>query len=73
MLTEVENELLSRVGPGTPMGNLMRQYWLPVNYSYEAEPDGQPIRVRLLGEDLLAWRDSDGVPAFTRPMPTSRC
>mgnify|MGYP000974912652 CR=1 FL=1 len=66
MLTNEENELLSRIGPGTPMGKLMRQYWLPANYSYETEPDGQPIRVRLLGEDLLAWRDTNGVPAFTQ-------
>jgi phthalate 4,5-dioxygenase oxygenase subunit len=66
MLTREENELLSRVGAGTPMGELMRQYWIPANYSYETEPDGQPIRVRLLGEDLLAWRDTDGTPAFTQ-------
>lgn len=43
MLTSEENDLLSRVGPGTPMGELMRQYWLPVNYTHEAEPDGQPL------------------------------
>jgi phthalate 4,5-dioxygenase len=47
------------------MGELMRQYWLPALYSWELEPDGPPQRVRLLGEDLIAWRDSDGSAAFT--------
>ncbi len=66
MLTRKENELLSQVGEGTPMGQLMRQYWMPVIYDWELEPDGQPQRVRVLGEDLLAWRDTNGVPAFTQ-------
>ena len=65
MLTRDENELLCRVGPGTPMGELMRQYWMPVIYDWELEPDGQPQRVRVLGEDLLAWRDTDGRPSFS--------
>ena len=68
MLTTEEMDLLCRVGPGTPMGELMRRYWLPVNYEWEAEPDGQPLRVRVLGEDLLAWRDTNGVPAFTQDL-----
>ena len=66
MLTRDENELLCRVGPGTPMGELMRQYWMPVIYDWELEPDGQPQRVRVLGEDLLAWRDTDGRPSFSQ-------
>ncbi len=66
MLTQEETDFLCRVGPGTPMGDLMRQYWLPVTYTWELEPDGQPQRVRVLGEDLLAWRDSNGAPAFTQ-------
>ncbi|MDE2900977.1 MAG: Rieske 2Fe-2S domain-containing protein, partial [Chloroflexota bacterium] len=66
MLTREENELLCRVGPGTPMGELMREYWMPVTYDWELEPDGQPQRVRVLGEDLLAWRDTEGRPAFTQ-------
>ena len=66
MLTREENELLSQVGKGTPMGELMRQYWMPVIYDWELEPDGQPQRVRVLGEDLLAWRDTNGTPAFTQ-------
>ena len=61
MLSREENELLTRVGPGTPMGDLMRQYWQPALLSSELpEPDGPPVRVRLLGEDLVAFRDSHG-------------
>src|SRR5947208_615519 len=61
MLTAEETELLTRVGPGTPMGELLRRYWLPACLSEEiAEPDGDPVRVRLLGEDLVAYRDSGG-------------
>ena len=63
MLSHADNQLLSRVGPGTPMGTLLRQYWQPVLLSAElAEPDGPPVRVRLLGEDLIAFRDSGGRP-----------
>jgi nitrite reductase/ring-hydroxylating ferredoxin subunit len=64
MLSKDNIDLLSRVGPGTPMGDLMRQYWLPLVYSWEIRPDGEPLRVRLLGEDLIAWRDSNGKPGF---------
>src|SRR2546425_2378975 len=61
MLSREENDLLTRVGPGTPMGNLMRQYWQPALLSPELpQRDGPPIRVRLLGEDLVAFRDSQG-------------
>ena len=61
MLSREENELITRVGQGTPMGNAMRMYWIPALLSHEiAEPDGPPARVRLLGEDLVAFRDSDG-------------
>src|SRR6266480_314292 len=60
MLSKEENEALTRVGPGTLMGDLMRQYWLPFLYSSEVEADGPPLRVRLLGEDLIVFRDSAG-------------
>ena len=61
MMTKEDNELLCRVGPGTPMGNLMRLYWVPAVLSEELpEPDGAPVRVRLLSEDLIAWRQTDG-------------
>jgi phthalate 4,5-dioxygenase len=61
MLSPADNERLTRVGPGTPMGKLFRSYWLPALLSEEVpERDGAPKRVRLLGEDLVAFRDSDG-------------
>src|SRR5687768_9986244 len=61
MLTAEENALLTRTGPGTPMGELMRRYWLPVLLSVELpEPDGDPQQVRLLGEELVAFRDTRG-------------
>ena len=60
MLTREDNELLVRVGPETPMGKLMRLYWIPFLLSKDLSADGQPYRVRLLGEDLVAFRDSTG-------------
>ena len=61
MLTETENELLTRVGPSTPMGEVLRRYWVPACLSSELpEPDCPPIRVRLLGEGLVAFRDTEG-------------
>ena len=74
MLSKAENEYLCRIGPGTPMGNLMRQYWLPAIRSDElAEPDGAPLRVRLLGEDLIGFRaiDRPGRPD-PEQLPASR-
>ncbi len=51
MLSKIDNETVSRVGPGTPMGTLMRQYWLPALLSSELpKPDSDPVRVVLLGE-----------------------
>ncbi len=64
MLSKEDMDLLCRVGPGTPMGHLMRQYWLPLVYTWELESDGPPLRVRILGENLIAWRDSEGKPGF---------
>ena len=61
MLPREENDLLTRVGAGTAMGQLMRRYWIPALLSEEIpEPDCPPVRVRLLGEDLVAFRDSQG-------------
>ena len=61
MLTKEDNEILCHVGPGTPMGNLMRQFWIPVLISDElAASDGPPLRVRILGENLIAFRTSSG-------------
>src|SRR5438128_8034877 len=61
MLPRKENELLTRVGPGTPMGDTLRRYWVPACLSTEiAAPDCPPVRVKILGEDLVAFRDSLG-------------
>jgi phthalate 4,5-dioxygenase len=61
MLSQEENELLTRVTGDVPMGRMMRRYWFPVALADElAERDGTPLRVRLLGEDLVAFRDTDG-------------
>ena len=61
MLTREQNELLCRVEGGAAMGQMMRRHWLPVCLSEEvAEKDGAPVRSRLVGEDLVAFRDSDG-------------
>ncbi|HEX5452735.1 MAG TPA: Rieske 2Fe-2S domain-containing protein [Stellaceae bacterium] len=55
-----DSEDLVRVGPGTVMGNLMRQYWVPAAMSSELVTDGPPVRLMLLGERLIAFRDSAG-------------
>lgn len=61
MLKPQDNERISRVGKGTPMGELQRRYWIPCALSTElALNDGPQLRVRLLGEDLIAFRDSEG-------------
>ena len=61
MLTREENELVTQVGPGTPVGNVMRRYWLPALISNELPgPDSPPVRVKILGEELVAFRDSNG-------------
>ena len=71
MLSKEENKLLTQVGPGTMMGNLLRRYWTPALLSSEVpERDGPPLPVRLLGEDLVAFRDTDGkVGLFPQACP----
>ncbi|HEX3809857.1 MAG TPA: Rieske 2Fe-2S domain-containing protein [Rhizomicrobium sp.] len=60
MLTEANNEMITRTGPGTPMGELFRRFWLPAVTSAELEKDGSPVRLRIMSEDLVAFRDSNG-------------
>src|SRR5512146_1526591 len=56
-----DHKLLGETGPGTPMGNLLRRYWTAALLSRELpENDGAPVRVRILGEALIAFRDSNG-------------
>jgi phthalate 4,5-dioxygenase len=61
MLSKEDNQLLTQTGPGTPMGELFRRFWMPALLSNElAEPDCPPLRIKLLGEDLVAFRDTEG-------------
>jgi phthalate 4,5-dioxygenase oxygenase subunit len=61
MLTADDNDLLCRIEGDAPMGRLMRAHWIPACLAEEvAEPDGAPVRIRLLGEELVAFRDSAG-------------
>src|SRR5512143_1736938 len=61
MLSQQDNEMLTHVGPGTPMGNLLRQYWAPALLSEELpSPDCPPIRVKLMCEELIAFRNTSG-------------
>src|SRR5499427_3772110 len=61
MLTHEQNELITRTGPATPMGNFLRRYWIPILLAEELpENECPPVRVKLLSERLLAWRDSRG-------------
>lgn len=73
MLSKENNDRLTLVGAGTPMGITMRKYWHPVVRSARLEADGAPVRVRLLGEDLVAFRSTDGrVGLFDEACP-HRC
>ena len=66
MLTREHNDLVTRTGPATPMGQLLRRYWIPILHAAELpENDSSPVRVKLLSERLLAWRDSQGRYALT--------
>ncbi|ETX05155.1 MAG: hypothetical protein ETSY2_24665, partial [Candidatus Entotheonella gemina] len=61
MLTKEDNDRLTQVGAGTPLGQTMRRYWIPALLSWELpEPDCPPVRVKLLGEDLVAFKDTEG-------------
>src|SRR5262245_60551594 len=60
MLSIEENELLTRVGPGTAAGEMLRCYWWPVAFSEEVRLKGAPVKVQLLGEDFVLFRDGGG-------------
>jgi phthalate 4,5-dioxygenase len=64
MLTREQNALLTQTGPGTPGGELLRRYWQPVALAEELPPGGAPLPVRLLGEDLVLFRDEQGRPGL---------
>jgi phthalate 4,5-dioxygenase oxygenase subunit len=63
MLSAEDNELLTRV-EGAPMGAVLREYWTPAVRSARLEPGGAPVRVRLFGEDFVAYRGADGEVGF---------
>src|SRR5712691_8423163 len=66
MLTREHNDLATRTGPGTPMGVLLRRYWIPFLLSAELpEPECPPVLVMLLSKRLVAWRDTQGRLALT--------
>ena len=61
MMPREQNEKLTRTGPGSLMGDLFRRYWIPALHAWELpEPDCAPVRVQLLSEKLIAFRDSSG-------------
>ncbi len=65
LLTVEENQMLTQTGPGTPMGELFRRFWLPVMLAEEIPgADCTPKRLRILSEDLIAFRDSNGAPGI---------
>jgi phthalate 4,5-dioxygenase oxygenase subunit len=68
MLDAADNDLLTRTGAGTPMGEYFRRFWHPVALAEElVEPDSPPIRVRVMGEDLVAFRDTRGRVGLIEP------
>src|SRR4051794_30714583 len=60
MLTAEENERITRVGPGTPCGELLRRYWHPVAAASELTPERPKKRVKILGEELVLYRSQPG-------------
>src|SRR5690349_14321813 len=70
MTAAAENEALTRVGPGTPMGELLRRYWWPVGIAEDLQR--KPTFVRLLGEDLVLYRDWGGRPGVLAALCSHR-
>lgn len=64
MLTQEQNELICRTGPGTPGGDFMRRYWQPVALAEELPPEGAPLPVDVLSEKLVLFRDGNGQPCL---------
>jgi 5,5'-dehydrodivanillate O-demethylase oxygenase subunit len=62
MLSQEEQDRLTHVGPGTPMGNLLRRYWWPIGFTEQTTT--KPQRVKLLGEELVLYRGEDGQPGL---------
>src|SRR5947209_1708532 len=74
MLAREDNELLTRTGPGTAMGQALRRYWIPALLASEIpESDCSPVRVKLLGEELVAFRDSSDRIGLLQEHCAHRC
>ncbi len=73
MMNQADNELLTRIGPGTPMGAMLREYWVPACRSARLEADGAPERIRLFGENFVAFRATDGRVGFMQEACPHRC
>jgi phenylpropionate dioxygenase-like ring-hydroxylating dioxygenase large terminal subunit len=73
MLTKEENDLVTQTDPGTPGGEFMRRYWHPVALSAELPPGGAPIARRILGEDLVLFRDDAGRAGLLGLLCAHRC
>src|SRR5262245_25208647 len=67
MLSAADTELLVRTAPGTAMGEYFRRFWQPVALARELEPDGAPLRVRVMGEDFVAFRNTKGRVGLVEP------
>lgn len=64
MISAEENSLLTQIGAGTPCGELLRRYWQPVALAEELPQGGAPLKVRILGEELVLFRDDQGRPGL---------
>ena len=73
MLSQEQNELLTRIGPGAPMGEMLREYWVPACRSAKLEVDGAPERVRLFAENFVAFRGTSGRVALIAEACPHRC
>ena len=71
--SENTHKRLTQSGPGTPMGELLRRYWQPIALSTDVSADGAPLSTRLLGEDLVLFRDSNGKPGLLGRKCAHRC
>jgi phthalate 4,5-dioxygenase oxygenase subunit len=73
MTTHQENVLMTRTGPGTPGGNMLRRYWLPVALSDELPHGGAPMPITILSENLVLFRDEAGKPGLLQRLCPHRC
>jgi phenylpropionate dioxygenase-like ring-hydroxylating dioxygenase large terminal subunit len=73
MLSHEDNELLVRTGSGTPMGDMLREYWVPACRAAKLEAGGAPEPVRLFGENFVAFRNADGSVGFLAEGCPHRC